>query len=487
MARFAGFDDLDTTRFSEFSTPLSSSRFSGFSMPGSETYGSMPRFAGPGSSVRLASGESLSSMPTLSRAGSTGTLSDRYFSDLGARPRSVSSVRSAPPIAERASLASSDMSYRWPGGMRNERVGLPHQRYRTGSDASLYAPSSTRSYAPCSARTSVLRDFDPLYTPRAGTLSRLSSEWEPLHISREPSVASFGRTDPWMGRGSSRTPSMTAQDFEDWMNAQSISGSRSLSTPVGSRGSTTTLDSVGTPSMRSYASDHSRLAERWDDGLAGGLVYSRLTPTAPPPTSSCSWPRATTRQYPGRAPRTNPFAESLPRTSSTGTSRGSSGRTISLDSREPTQYRRGQYFDPDATLSDTTNTRSTGFSGLRRLAEGGGGGANRGDIGGAHRGFRNPAYDGSRASTGTYSDDAFRNWDRLDITSSGGPSSAGGSSRDALLVPGFRRGRPNLPPIRRPNLPQPNIPPGVKARLQGVGKTVLGGLKEIPNPASIAR
>src|SRR3977135_1339846 len=317
MARFAGFDDLDTTRFSEFSTPLSSSRFSGFSMPGSETYGSMPRFAGPGSSVRLASGESLSSMPTLSRAGSTGTLSDRYFSDLGARPRSVSSVRSAPPIAERASLASSDMSYRWPGGMRNERVGLPHQRYRTGSDASLYAPSSTGSYAPSSARTSVLREFDPLYTPRAGTPSRLSSEWGPLHISREPSVASYG--------------------------------GRSIDTSVSSIGSTATLDSVGTPSMRSYASDHSRM-ERWDDGLAGGLIYPRRQPTAPPRTSSLSWPSSTTRQYPGRVPRTNPFAESLPRTSSTGTSRGSSGRTISLDSREPTQYRRGRYFDPDATL-----------------------------------------------------------------------------------------------------------------------------------------
>src|SRR3977135_3282612 len=156
---------------------------------------------------------------------STGTLSsmgsDRYFSDLGAGriPRSVSSIRSAPPIAERASLASSDMSYRWPGGMRNERVGLPHQRYRTGSDASLYAPSSTGSdaslYAPSSARTSVLREFDPLYTPRAGTPS---SEWGPLHISREPSVASFG--------------------------------GRSIDTSVGSRGSTATLDSVGTPSMR---------------------------------------------------------------------------------------------------------------------------------------------------------------------------------------------------------------------------------------------
>src|SRR3977135_547442 len=264
MARFAGFDDLDTTRFSEFSTPLSSSRFSGFSMPGSETYGSMPRFAGPGSSVRLASGESLSSMPTLSRAGSTGTLSERYFSDLSARPRSVSSIRSAPPIAERASLASSDMSYRWPGGMRNERVGLPHQRYRTGSDASLYAPFSTSSYAPFSGSTSVFREFDPLYRPRAGTPSRLSSEWEPLKISREPSVASFGRTD-----------------LDDWMG-YSRYGSRTIDTPVGSRGSTATLDSVGSPSTRSFASDHSRrLAERWDDGLTGGLVYPWRQPTAP--------------------------------------------------------------------------------------------------------------------------------------------------------------------------------------------------------------
>src|SRR3977135_2105551 len=361
MARFAGFDDLDTTRFSEFSTPLSSSRFSGFSMPGSETYGSMPRFAGPGSSVRLASGESLSSMPTLSRAGSTGTLSDRYFSDLGARPRSVSSVRSAPPIAERASLASSDMSYRWPGGMRNERVGLPHQRYRTGSDASLYAPSSTRSYAPCSARTSVLRDFDPLYTPRAGTLSRLSSEWEPLHISREPSVASFGRTDPWMGRGSSRTPSMTAQDFEDWMNAQSISGSRSMSTPVGSRGSTTTLDSVGTPSMRSYASDHSRrLAERWDDGLTGGLVYPRRQPTAPRIDSPSTALLDIRAQYPRITPRVNPLAEpSLPRTVSTDLG--------SLLPRGDGQF--GNYFDPAATLTSGYGTRMTSLPSRRGVLE----------------------------------------------------------------------------------------------------------------------
>src|SRR3977135_3922063 len=280
---------------------------------------------------------------------STGTLSsmgsERYFSDLGARqiPRSVSSVRSAPPIAERASLASSDISYRWPGGVRNERVGLPHQRYRTGSDASLYAPSSTGSYAPSSARTSVLREFDPLYTPRAGTRtpSRLSSEWEPLHISREPSVASFSRTD-----------------LDDWMG-YSRYGSRTIDTPVGSRGSTATLDSVGTPSMRSYASDHSRM-ERWDDGLTGGLVYPRRQPTAPrSPSTALLDIRA---QYPRITPRgsVNPFAQPcFPRTVST-----------DLGSRLPRgDGRFGNYFDPDATLTSGSGTRMTTLPGSRGVLE----------------------------------------------------------------------------------------------------------------------
>src|SRR3977135_2327268 len=38
MARFAGFEDLDTTRFSGFSTPLSSSQFSGYATPRSSSH-----------------------------------------------------------------------------------------------------------------------------------------------------------------------------------------------------------------------------------------------------------------------------------------------------------------------------------------------------------------------------------------------------------------------------------------------------------------
>src|SRR3981189_488544 len=69
--QFSGFSTPhSSSHFLGFSTPHSASQFSGFSMPRSEFYGSMPRLATPGSSVRLASGESLSHMPTLSRAGS---------------------------------------------------------------------------------------------------------------------------------------------------------------------------------------------------------------------------------------------------------------------------------------------------------------------------------------------------------------------------------------------------------------------------------
>src|SRR3977135_4369166 len=94
---------------------------------------------------------------------------------------------------------------------------------------------------------------------------------------------------------------------------------------------------------------------------------------------------------------------------------------------------------------------------------------------------------GADASTRTFSDDSFRSWGhppRQSVESSAGTSSLG--SREGLLeglnVPGYRRGVPNLPPIRRPNIPRPNIPQpiipaGVKARLKGVGKTVKGGLK----------
>src|SRR3977135_3114228 len=374
---------------------------------------------------------------------STGTLSsmgsERYFSDLGARqiPRSVSSVRSAPPIAERASLASSDISYRWPGGVRNERVGLPHQRYRTGSDASLYAPSSTGSYAPSSARTSVLREFELLHTPRAGTRtpSRLSSEWEPLHISREPSVASFGRTD-----------------LDDWMG-YSRYGSRTIDTPVGSRGSTATLDSVGTPSMRSYTSDHSRLAERWDDGLTGGLVYPRRQPTAPRIDSPSTALLDTRALYPRITPRgsVNPFAQpSLPRTVSTGL-----GSRVSRG-----DGRFGNYFDHDTTLTSGSGTRMTSLPRRRGVLELQP--SSRGSVidlerylgpGGADRfngGFGNPAYDGSRASTRTFSDDSFRSWGhppRQSLESSAGTSSL--SSREPLLeslnAPWYRRGVPNLP------------------------------------------
>src|SRR3977135_1550268 len=335
----------------------------------------MPRLAGPGSSVRLASRESLSSMPTLSRASSTRTLSRAGLDDMAA-----------------------DLWYQ-------NRLA----NFRAPASGT---PSSTGSYAPSSTRTSILREFDPLYTPRAGTRtpSRLSSEWEPLHISREPSVASFGRTDLDDGMGYSR------------------SGSRAIDTPVRRRGSTATLDSVGTPSMRSYASDHSRM-ERWDDGLTGGLVYPRRQPTAPrSPSTALLDIRA---QYPRITPRgsVNPFAQpSLPRTVST-----------DLGSRLPRgDGRFGNYFDPDATLTSGSGTRMTTLPGSRGALELQP--SSRGSVidlerylgpRGADRfrgGFGNPAYDGSRASTRTFSDDSFRSWGhppRQRPESSAGTSSLG--------------------------------------------------------------
>src|SRR3981189_3272308 len=57
------------SHFSGFTPPRSASEFSGFTMPRSDLYGSMPRLNTPGPSVRLAGGESMSNMPTLTRAG----------------------------------------------------------------------------------------------------------------------------------------------------------------------------------------------------------------------------------------------------------------------------------------------------------------------------------------------------------------------------------------------------------------------------------
>src|SRR3981189_3130575 len=57
------------------------------------------------------------------------------------------------------------------------------------------------------------------------------------------------------------------------------------------------------------------------------------------------------------------------------------------------------------------------------------------------------------------SDDAFRTWprSRRGSTSGGSPFSSTGSSREPLIegmnVPGFRRGVPDLPPMRRPSMP----------------------------------
>src|SRR3981189_1615910 len=66
--------------------------------------------------------------------------SERYLSELGQFP--PSNIRSAPPILDRASLRASDMSYRWPEGMRNQRVGLPRTGMGVGSEAS-FNPSTT--------------------------------------------------------------------------------------------------------------------------------------------------------------------------------------------------------------------------------------------------------------------------------------------------------------------------------------------------------
>src|SRR3981189_2559109 len=66
--------------------------------------------------------------------------SERYLSELGRFP--PSNIRSAPPILDRASLRASEMSYRWPEGMRNQRVGLPRTGVGAGTEPS-FKPSTT--------------------------------------------------------------------------------------------------------------------------------------------------------------------------------------------------------------------------------------------------------------------------------------------------------------------------------------------------------
>src|SRR3977135_1332717 len=179
----------------------------------------------------------------------------------------------------------------------------------------------------------------------------------------------------------------------------------------------------------------------------GGLVYPRSQPPAPrSPSTALLDIRA---QYPRITPRgsVNPFAQpSLPTTVSTG-----------FGERLPRgDGRFGNYFDPAATLTSGSGTRMTSLPSRRGVLELqpssresvidlerylGPGGADR-----FTGGFGNPAYDGSRASTRTFSDDSFRTWARRENLNIGpGPVSSGGSSREALLVPGCRHGVPNLP------------------------------------------
>src|SRR3981189_15153 len=145
--QFSGYSTPHSaSHFSGFTPPRSASEFSGFTMPRSDLYGSMPRLNTPGPSVRLAGGESMSNMPTLTRAGSSSSVSyPRYFSDLGHRP---GSMRSGPAIAQRSSLPPSEESYRWPGGMRNERVSLPWNQSRTGSQGSVADWMGARDFRP---------------------------------------------------------------------------------------------------------------------------------------------------------------------------------------------------------------------------------------------------------------------------------------------------------------------------------------------------
>ena len=83
---FSGFSaPQSSSAFSGFSAPHSSSQFSGFTVPGSR--GSMPRLNIQGSAP-LANGESFS-IPTLSRAGSTGALSRWPSGETGNWARSI--------------------------------------------------------------------------------------------------------------------------------------------------------------------------------------------------------------------------------------------------------------------------------------------------------------------------------------------------------------------------------------------------------------
>src|SRR3981189_2441166 len=79
-----------------------------------------------------------SSGPTSSYRGS-----ERYLSELGRFP--PDSIRSAPPILDRASLSASEMSHRWPGGIRNQRVGLPRTGMGGGSQPSFHPSTMSQS------------------------------------------------------------------------------------------------------------------------------------------------------------------------------------------------------------------------------------------------------------------------------------------------------------------------------------------------------
>jgi hypothetical protein len=214
---------------------------------------------------------------------------------------------------------------------------------------------------------------------------------------------------------------------------------------------------------------------------------------------------------------------SLPRTVSTDVS-GRSARGGGVD-------RFGNYFDPDATLSSSSLTDTISLPGSTSWRPSTVGSAlelerymgpraadkfrlgyvnpgyNRSSRASSAAGdiFQNPAYDGSRASTRTFSDDSFRTWrhpanslrrgssvaDTLSIGSSGEPLIEGLNAVPRFGFGVARLRRPHLPKfrfgvarVRRPQLPQ--LSAATKGKMKRFGKAVAQGtMSMLPVAAAV--
>src|SRR3977135_1171802 len=210
MARFAGFEDLDSTRFSGFSTPLSSSQFSGYPTPRSSTHFS--GYATPQSSSHFSGYATPQSSSHFS--GYATPQSSSHFSGY-ATPQSSShfsgyaTPRSSSHFSGYATPTGSDMdlsSYRAPANFRMTPTGsdMDISSYRAPANFRMTPTGSDMDISSSSVGTR------SMYTP-SFEYSRLPEPTEPLKLTTPRKAQYLGRYELPRAKSYGTSP-ITARD-----------------------------------------------------------------------------------------------------------------------------------------------------------------------------------------------------------------------------------------------------------------------------------